>query len=397
MYSSCNKIKTLGLIGLIGLIGLFISCSSASKPADVEYSIPFTLEDNRIVLTAVIDGLPGKYLFDTGCEGIITNTRITTLNETPPPYERFYLLGTVKRYKAYSLDSIQIGETTMPVSTFVLGSDVKIVGFDGIIGLSVFKGYFVELSHSKGRINLYKAEPKGYRRQIPIYFDTQSHPIIDCEIDGMKVPFLIDTGSPANIVFPLPYASCISRGKYQRIISFNESYESYRVNIDRYDDGFRVFKRITGNSNPLNVLDNGAIFMSSGNLGLDYLKHFDMVIDNRGSTISYLRYRNRSVLADLYPGRKGFWFLCGRMNAQYNDLGIDGWQKDGDRYVISSVLEKGKAFTAGIRPGTEIVKINGRAIGWYNAKKITDSLLFDKGTLLLDCVIDGAERTIELK
>jgi hypothetical protein len=394
MNSSYGRITALCLIGIVSL---FISCSSASKPAGAEYSIPFTLENNRIVLNAVIDGFPGKYFFDTGCEGIITNTRIATLKETPPPYDRMYMLGSVKRYKAYSLDSIQIGETTVPVSTFVLGSDVKIVGFDGIIGLSVFKGYFVELSFSKRRINLYKAEPKGYRRQIPIYFDTQSHPYLDCEIDGMKVPFLIDTGSPINIVFPLPYANCVSRDKYQRIISYNESYESYRVNIDRYDDGFRVFTRITGNSNPLSTLDNGTIFMSYGNLGLDYLKHLDLVIDNRGSAVTYLRYRNRSFIADLYPGRKGIWFLCGRMNAQYNDLGIDGWQKDGERYVISSVLEKGKAISAGIRPGTEIVKINGRSTGRYNARKITDLLLFDKSRLRLECVIDGTERTIELK
>ncbi len=394
MNLSRNPIKALALLGIVAL---FVSCTAANKPVDAKYSIPFTLENNRIVLTAVIDGVPGTYLFDTGCEGIITNTQITTLKETTRPYDRIYLLGSVKTCKAYSLDSITIGETPIPVSTFALSWDTKMVGFDGIIGLSVFKGYFVELSFSTGRINLYRTEPKGYSRQIPIYFNSQSHPYLDCEIDGMKVPFLIDTGSPINIVFPLPSASCISREKYERIVSFNESYESYRVNIDRYDDGFRVFTGITGNSNPLSTLDNGTIFMRSGNLGLDYLKHFDLVIDNRGPSPALMRYRNRFVIANLYPGRKGFWYLCGRMNARYNDYGIDGWQKDGERFVISSVLEGGKAIRAGIRPGTEIVKINGRPVGRYKGRRLTDILLLDKSGLLLECVIDGTKRTIELK
>jgi hypothetical protein len=373
---------------------ILTKCSEQKSIAD--YSFPFTFENNRIVLVASIDGSSGKYFFDTGCEGIITNTPIKSLKKIVRPYDHYYLLGSVKKYDAYAVNSIKFYSTPFSVSTFVLQSDTKLLGFDGIIGLSVFKGYFVEISFDDNVIRLYKDKPKGYNNKVAIYFGNNSCPYLQSNIDGINVPFLIDTGSPANIIFPLPIASCIDRSKYQRILSGNESYESYRVNIKYYNDGFRVYKNITGDSNPLSTLNNGELFAQYGNLGLDYLHHFNLVIDNRGYPITSMYYTNRSFIANFYPGKRGIWLLGGRMNAQYNNLGLDGWQFNNNKMYISSVIEKGKAYLAGIHPGTEVVQINNKSVNEFSYKQIDDLLLFNKHKLTLKCIINNKETIVEL-
>ncbi len=381
---------------LVISVSFFLAACSDNKNI-AAYTFPFSFENNRIILVATIDGSSGKFLFDTGCEGIITNTPIKTLEKTVRAYDHYYLLGSVKKYTAYAVDSIKLYSTPFSVSTFALQSDTKLVGFDGIIGLSVFKGYFVEVSFTDNQIRLYKDKPKGYPNNVSIYFDNQSCPYLQINIDGINSPFLLDTGSPMNIIFPLPTASCIDRSKYQKIISRDMNYESYRVSINYYDDGFRVFKHITGNSNPLSTLNNGELFSRKGNLGLDYLKHFDFVIDNRGYPITHLMYKNRSVIANFYPGRQGFWYLNGRANAQYNNFGIDGWNKDGEKLFISSVIDKGQAIEAGVLPGTQVLQINNKEVSTYTNKQIENLFLFSKNTLVLQCFINNKDQSIVFK
>lgn len=389
--------KTKIFFLVITALLVITTCSDKTNEPTADYSFPFSLEDNRITMIATIDGSIGKFFFDTGVEGIITNTPIKTLQETKRPYEHYYLLGSLHQYKAYKIDNITLYSTSFPVSTFVLNSDTKLVGFDGVIGLSVFKGYFVEVSFTDNQIRLYKTKPTRYTKKVSIYFDYQSCPYLQVNVDGINIPFLFDTGSPMNIIFPLPTANCIDRKKYQKIVSLDDDYESYRVNINYYDDGFRVFKHITGNSNPLSTLNNGALFSRNGNLGLDYIKHFDFVIDNRGYPISSLYYINRSFIANFYPGRKGVWFLNGHANAQYNKFGIDGWEIQDNKLYISSVIEKDPAFTAGIKPGTEILKINNKDVKQYSYTQLSNILLFSKKKLSLICVINRKEQEVLFK
>ncbi len=390
-----NFFATISLFCMFSV--LFVSCANTNKDPTPEYSFPFTFEDNRIILVANIDGSFGKFIFDTGCEGIITSTPINNLKKITRPYDRLTLLGSTKKYDAYAIDTIKLNSTVFPTSTFVLHSDTKLVGFDGFIGLSVFKGYYVEVSFTKNTISLYKEKPKGYSKYIQVLFDKQSCPYVQIAIDGITSPFLFDTGNPLNIVFPLPIASSIDRKKYQKIISLDKDYESYRVNIGSYDDGFRVYKNITGDSNPPSNLNNSVLYARKGNLGLDYLKHLDFVIDNRGASIANLYYRNRNFFANFLIGRKGTWTLNGRPNAQYNTNGISGWTIDNNKLLITSVIENGKAITAGIIPGTEVLLINKRDQKSYSYRKIDDLLLFNRKTIVLTCVINNQPKDITLQ
>ena len=48
-------------------------------------------------------------------------------------------------------------------------------------------------------------------------------------VDGHVVPFNLDTGSDRNIIFPIPSSGYIDQSKYQRILTLNNNFNSYRV------------------------------------------------------------------------------------------------------------------------------------------------------------------------
>lgn len=371
-----------------------LSCAERSGKVLPEYSFPFILENNRIVLTATVNGVPGTYLFDTGAFEIFSSTSVENLESVENPYGTVYLLGTVQSYDTYALDTIKIGSTDFPVSTMVLHSKTPILGFDGIIGGSIFKGYFVEISFSDKVISLYREKPEGYSRSIPLFFSGAFCPYLDCNVDGVNIPFLLDTGNPQNICFPLPSSGLIPRDKYEKLLSRNPDYESYRVHVNYLDDGFRIFRNITGNVNFFGQVPDGLIYSRAGNIGLDYMKRFDMVIDYRGSMKARLYYRKRNLFERLKPSRKGTWYICGKRNAQYNTYGIDGWNIENGNLYISSVIENGKAHKAGVLPGTQVLRINGKDFRKFSDKKKTHVLLIEKNALELDCIIDGKEKTL---
>lgn len=371
-----------------------LSCTEKSGKVLPEYSFPFLFENNRIVLTATVNGVEGTYMFDTGAEGIFTCTSVDNLESIESPYEKIYLLGTIQSYDTYALDTIKIGETEFPVSTMVQHSKTKILGFDGIIGGTIFKGYFVELSFSDKVISLYTEKPDGYSQSIPLFFSEQFYPVLGCNADGVNIPFIVDTGNPQNICFPLPSSNLISADKYEKILSRNPDYQSYRVHLAYFDDGFRIHQIITGNANPLGSVPDGLIYSQAGNIGLDYLKRFDIVMDYRGSMKARLYYRTRNLVKRLVRPRKGTWYICGKRNAQYNTYGLDGWNIENENLYISSVIENGKAHKAGILPGTQVLRINGKDFNKFSDKKKTYMLLIDKNALTLDCIIDGKEEAI---
>ena len=72
---------------------------------------------------------------------------------------------------------------------------------------------------------------KHIRGKSAITFDNGLKPIISCMVDGHVVPFNLDTGSDRNIIFPIPSSGYIDQSKYQRILTLNNNFNSYRVNL----------------------------------------------------------------------------------------------------------------------------------------------------------------------
>lgn len=376
----------------IGLLFFTVSCSKNNN--NVVFSFPFEIRDNKLVLDATINGVKGKYYYDTGCHYIITKHDVSNLPNVITSNSIGYINGVFYKLDYHSINEIQIGDKILSVPCLIEKSDNLIGDYDGIIGGSVFKGYFVEILFSKKRINLYLDYPKSYTNKTKMFFDDQLKPYISCNVDGKYVPFLIDIGSDGNIVFPLPLSGYIDKSKYQHILLKDRDSKAYRVNVKFFDCCFKEYTKITAYANLLNPIDYSLLYENSGNIGLDFLKNYDLLLDYRGCNNTLLYFKSVNIFN---RSHKGAWYINGQKNAQFNDYGINSWTISNNIFTITSIIENSKAFSAGIQPDTIVLEINGKDPLNLSKKKLTNLLFISKEKITLVISKDLKQQTIILE
>jgi|GEM_PF-2718068 len=361
--------------------------------------IPFTIKRNHIFLAATVNGIPGTYVFDTGAGPfLITKHPVSNLGKADIQVDSWFLLGQYWKPDIHLIGSLQLHDVTFNGDFLITQNENLVIpDIDGIIGLPVFRGYFVEISYSKKKIRLYKERPEQYEKNVPIEFADGFWPIVQCYIDGLSVPFLVDTGNDENIVFPLPDAQTIPAEKYSRILNEYDQ-PHYRLRLESVDCRLQKFEGVTGFTYTISPIDYSPLYAKWGNLGGNFLRKFDFVLDCRGSSKALMYYKHNNPLHRLYL-RNGVspWYLNGRPNARFNAYGIDGWRSMGEAVVITAVWEDGDARANGIDCGTRIVKINGRAATRFPRRRLEDAFLFSKKPLTLTVRDDdGSERDVVL-
>lgn len=361
--------------------------------------IPFTRKGNHIFVTATVNGLTGTYVIDTGIGPFLVTRRPPWgLEPTDIKVDGFFLLGKYSKPDVYRTDSIKLGNVAINGDFLVVHrADLHDPDIDGIVGLPAFRGYFVEIAYSQNKIRIYRERPRQYEKSVPVEFVDGVYPIIQCYVDGLSVPFWIDTGFDGNILFPLPEAKTIPEDKYVRIINeFGRPY--YRLALDSVDCRLEKFEGVTGYTNIAGPADYSPLFARWGILGGDFLRRFDILLDCRGSTKALLYYKRVNPLYRLYL-RNGMtpWNLNGRANARFSEYGIDGWRQEGEAFVVTSIVEGGVAHANGIACGTRIARINGRPVSKYTKRKAEDAFLFSEKPLTLTVLeADGSERDVRL-
>ena len=92
------------------------------------------------------------------------------------------------------------------------------------------------------------------------------------------------------------------------------------------------------------------------------------------------------------------WYLCGRPDTDFNRYGIDGWNREHDSLLITSVMADGAAERSGIKCGTRITRINGLPVKRFSKHKLETVLLFSVKPLEITIQDqNGAEKTIQLR
>jgi hypothetical protein len=248
--------------------------------------IPFTLEDDRIVIYATVNGVEGRYLWDTGCYETITAFPLDNLpvveNDTVTDYTRFYIKDGIV-INGHRLETTSI-ITNNPKwdDTGVIESILKNEGFDGILGYYIFSGYWCELSFTESKIKIKKKKPEKFLLSAGGHVTSWGHPCINVYInETMPFTFVVDTGMPVAFRFPGRFFQYIKPAEYREILTVNESYEGiYNVFETHYEipvqsitvlDDVLIDKYIiTSNDNPWDDM---------GTIGMDYLKHYDLLFD----------------------------------------------------------------------------------------------------------------------
>jgi hypothetical protein len=276
--------KLIKLFLLFLTVSILLSCGRENDEEPIE--IPFTLEGNRIVIYAIVNGVEGRYFWDTGCYETITTIPLDNLlvveNDRVTDYTRYYIKDGIV-INGHRLETTSI-ITNNPKwdNTGVVKSILKNEEFDGILDYYIFSGYWCELSFTESKIILHKNKPEKFSLSVSGYVTEEGHPCISVYIDNfMPLNFVVDTGWPIAFGFPKKIMQYIKPAEYREILTVNESY-------DNVYDVFETHYEIPVHS--INVLDNvfdDKFIVTSyynpfdewGTIGVEYLQYYDLLFD----------------------------------------------------------------------------------------------------------------------
>jgi hypothetical protein len=397
-----QKFKKLFLLFLTASI--LLSCGRENSEEPIE--IPFTLEENRIVIYANVNGVEGRYFWDTGCFETVTTIPLGNLpvvkNDPYYNHKRYYIKNRIiingHRLKTKSI--ITNPSPNMP-RVEVFKSIYKDEGFDGALGYYIFTGYWCELSFTESKIILHKNKPEKFLLSASGSVTRWGHPCISVRIDSTYLyTFIVDTGMPAAFSFPKKFMQYIKPAEYLEILSINESYEGI------YND-FGTHYEIPGRS--ISVLDDtfidkyiitsGSLYDDEGAIGIKYLQYYDLLFD---ITFNNEPKSNWHLWELYYMPRfpdldKNTLDLTYIRNSKLK-VGISHMSTDQGRF-LTGVWKPSIAYSEyGLMPGMTITHINGvflNPLTNHEASPLFDEMADDDNCEIKVIDLDNGRRTIK--
>lgn len=197
---------------------------SKIKPVDptplgefTKISIPLKRAGNLILIDAKIDSIEGSLVFDTGASTLVLNQTyfrnawpaddLASASGVNGLLEGPVLRTNVSRFTLSELYFENLRADVAPLGHLENSREVKILG---LIGASIFSRLQVEIDLANEVMYLTKLDRDGNPLQeasitanpdfeIPLRYSRQ-HLVIETEIGGKKIPFLLDTGAEMTIL-----------------------------------------------------------------------------------------------------------------------------------------------------------------------------------------------------
>jgi len=373
------------------------SCYNDNDESEIR--IPFSIENNRIILDAVVNGQGGRFVFDSGV--MHSYLDINALNPLPVAHTKRIYNGKLKTVFIYALNKIIFGKTVLKTHSWLINraDSIKYLkeyeGYDGILGIRTFEGFWCELSFSRKEIVLYKEKPKHYTMYSPAEmlskYDVLYLPIT---IDDMEYYFNIDTGLRKSLLFPNGIIEQKGSDKMREIVSNEEVKRYYLVKTNEIcilDEIYNNMSIMT-NSYIAQRRNNDPLFNDIGLIGVHFLKNYDLLFDYRNIRKGKTTGMYYNPVIPLPERDYGFFsFLeeapeLGILNFSISDIGLE----------IVSILKDSAAYTIyGLRPGIIITKIMDKSIADYKKEELIDPSFFHTITNF-SILENGNERTIYL-
>lgn len=325
--------------------------------ASAGFVLPFELSDNRIIVTAIVDGgKTARLLLDSGADqGALTQEAA----------RRFGLHASGNQDQTGTGDrAVRWAETQ--VQELRLGSavfhDVRMGVFsgedfanvfgsrspDGILGKPIFERYVIAIDYQRRMLRfippeLYVAPSDAV--VVPFQLPNQI-PVVEAQLDGVSGHFGIDTGARSALLLYRPFAEEHSlRQKYNARVEGVTGWglggpirsllvRAHRLRFGNFDVQNPVIR--------LSLQTGGATTSSSmaGLIGPDILSRFQITFDYSHHRLLLIKSRDFDR-ADSYD-RAGLWM---------------GW--DGKQFTAIDVISGGPADAAGIRNGDRLLAIDG--------------------------------------
>jgi len=366
--------------------------SSAVTDPKTSFTLPFDLVDSRVFVAARLNGRgPFHLLLDTGAGGVTISTdaaqqlglHVGEAGDGQGVGEKTVHAGEAR------IAQLQMGDLTLAdVETNVMDlSDApQVFGskpFDGIIGLPAFERMVVKHDYVN-RVLTFTAPDKFDYAGVIVHFERPRQiPVVAGVLDGVAGNFGVDTGARSSLLL---YGLFCAQNNLQ------QKYGAKLEGVTGWGIGGPV-RSLLARAKELQVGDvvvrdlvirlsaqkTGLTTSSAiaGLIGPDALSQFDVTFDYARTRIIFEKNKNYGR-RDSYD-RAGIWM---------------GQDKDGKHFTVVDVIAGGPGAAAGVKPGDQILAINGESTGNLVLPDVRETIrreaVGDKLTLLLES--DGKQR-----
>jgi len=357
-----------------------ISCSAGSKDSIV---IPFINDGYGIYLDATINGYAGRFFLDTGT--MLSWARINTegLDAEDCILCNCTICDCIHCYSPFWVDSIRFGDMDVRSrSLFVTEHEFFHViesrsDDDGILGMLTFEGFWMELSFSRSEIVLHRQKPARFANanHAPLVMldERFSALYLPIDIDGREFLMNVDTGLPSALFFPNDIVNYTSPDNMiGRILSDGEIGDFYLVRADSITVLDRTYEdRLIMNNSYVAARRNWESHTDKGLIGVRFLRNYDLLFDNR--EIFYGRTTGLYYIPIVPPEERDYGIT---LRTEVPVSGITNFRFSENGLAITGIIMGSLAYELGLRLGTEVTSIRGRAIDTFSIEELRDPMLF---------------------
>lgn len=384
-FASTAKLTRL-IVALV-FAGLATDPSAAQIQNRVCDTIPYDYIHNRIVIPVVLNGIPVRYIVDTGGQtGTVAEVAVkagakaqgyagvSDLNSNKSVFQKG-VISNVALSPHHTL--AQLSSLILPENGFF-----DELGVVGILGCDAFAGTVVTIDERNKIlvINIpYRPERLKVGDGLPLLSTNSLHPIVGVPFGNTTVEVLFDTGVPDFLLLSMQDAERLTTA--QAAHKESEAFGIVGAGIHGLGDPVKIARvtipeitvgtqRFTGATGTTTVMDNSII-------GASLLHHGKVVIDFLRRRFYFLPYSQEPV--DM-SGEPGHWNV--------DILPLD------DAFRITTVWESlgGQAAF-----GDKVVEINGTRLDGvpmdeWSIRRIMADIPTDTATLIIEK--EGKERRI---
>ncbi|MDR1221247.1 MAG: hypothetical protein LBK73_16835 [Treponema sp.] len=396
-------------LSLFILVLPLFSCAEEKPPAPDMVEIPFVIQGGKMLVYATVYGRSGLYIFDTGASASYLD--IDPKGLFPSRLGGFLDNGKRKLVWKRALNKISFGGVELRTRSEVITPSSMVVnikkrtGYDGLLGIGVFEGYWCEISFSKSKIILRREKPDHFTNFSPVRKINRVNYgfLIPAAVDGADIHLAVDTGLSRGILFPEGAFRKKHPGDRCEVVSAGEVEQYHWVKAreihildETYTDRYIPTNSYVAAREPY---DKDADDI--GLMGIDFLQYYDFLLDCRelrkGKTVG-LYYEPNTPPEDRAYGA----FNLARDASEFGVLGTTEIYAGKNYYGVRiwDMLKDSVAYRDfGLRPGSVLLNVNGARILWLPRDEwYAGGELFGNGyyRTIRDYTIieDGAERTV---
>lgn len=364
-------------------LALLAASALATPPAAAQTTVevPFRIADNAMIVDCAVNGKNVSVMFDSGFSGAFVLSPNVNVGK---PTGTMMLRDFVGQFEAPTIkvDKLAFGGKNIDVTDMqVVLQDMGDMSLnygqhcDGIMGFEVIEPYVVEINFETQKFIFHPKEyditklPVDNKKTFMLKMLPKGNKSIELTAEaanGEKMYLALDTGNA--------FYATTHRDVLERINLWKEGEKPKYIKqswvasgpVDSWDVQFQDMKifNVPVNSSVWNIIDMPSSSADhDGTVGFGFLRHFNITID----------VSRRRVLLENFADKVS--------DAPKATVGVYAVYDPGKKRVrITRVMPESPAAKLGLKPGDDLLSVDGKDLGNMSFEAIQNLLEGDAGT-----------------